>query len=380
MNTLMLELVDESTAVVHANLRGGPVTKLGRSQLNPASCFDHFCLLKKISIDINKMSNGSCFTAGRIVYSCFVSFNWVVFFFFLSSCEHGYIKCYPPIYNGHLFSPTDRVKLGSPIPGDVAFRICAVRETFEESGVLLVVPKGEESTITRLILPWDKNVLSKWRSLVINNPANFIKMCKELQCLPNIWALHEWGNWLTPTGVYGKHRRYDTAFYICCLQETPYTLQDEKEIIHFKWSTPSEVLHRYKSKELWIAPPQLYDLGRMCRFPALKELHRFARQRSLEGCEQWLPINLISDNYIISILPGDDLYLEKVDCSGKRDGPLITDKSLKELQSSCSDLHRFISQDLYTVSLQVNISPKYNHLQPLSIQAVDADFKTSSKL
>jgi len=59
-------------------------------------------------------------------------------------------------------------------------------------------------------------------------------MCRELQCLPNIWALHEWGNWLTPIGVYGKQRRYDTAFYICCLDEIPYTLHDEKEIVHFK--------------------------------------------------------------------------------------------------------------------------------------------------
>ncbi|XP_056600975.1 nucleoside diphosphate-linked moiety X motif 19 [Triplophysa dalaica] len=405
MNTALKHWREAATVIVTAGMRHAQSAECLRAAVDKVtapscvphtSAFDYEVLLLKRSGKSGFMPNAYVFPGGLVDASDFSSEWQDIFKSFLKAPNYGVGVVKQPQETRPPIFATDRVKLGSPIPGDVAFRICAVRETFEESGVLLVVPKREESSIylhtgnvnahdtqpaiTRLILPWDKDVLSKWRSLVINNPANFINMCKELQCLPNIWALHEWGNWLTPTGVYSKHRRYDTAFYICCLQETPYTLQDEKEIIHFKWSTPSEVLHRYKSRELWIAPPQLYDLGRMCRFPALMELHHFACQRSLEGCEQWLPINLISDNYIISILPGDDLYLENVDCSGKRDGPLITDKSLKELQSSSSDLHRFISQDLYTVSLNVNISPKYNHLQPLSIQAVDGDFKTSSKL
>lgn len=356
-----------------------------------SSAFDYQVLLLKRSGKSGFMPNAYVFPGGLVDSSDFSSEWQDIFKSFIKAPNYGVgVVKQPPETRPPIFA-TDRVKLGSPIPGDVAFRICAVRETFEESGVLLVVPKREESSVhvhtdhandsdtqpalTRLSLPWDKDVLSKWRSLVINNPANFIKMCKELQCLPNIWALHEWGNWLTPTGVYGKHRRYDTAFYICCLQETPHTLQDEKEIIHFKWSTPSEVLHRYKSREMWIAPPQLYDLGRMCRFPALNDLHRFASQRSLEGCEQWLPIYLMCDNFNISILPGDDLYPENVIT-----GTLITDMSLEELQRDSSNLHRIISLDPYTASVHMNISTKYNHVPPLCIQAVDGDLKTSSKL
>lgn len=77
---------------------------------------------------------------------------------------------------------------------------------------------------------------------------------------------------------------------------------------------------------------------------------------------------------------GDDLYPENVDSSGKLDSTLITGMSLEELQRDSSNLHRIISLDPYTVSVHINISPKYNHLPPLCIQAVDGDLKTNSKL
>lgn len=220
--------------------------------------------------------------------------------------------------------------------------------------------------------------LANWRQLVIQNPLNFIRMCRELECLPNIWALHEWGNWLTPTAVYGKQRRYDTAFFICCLKNIPYTVQDKKEIVHFKWSTPIEVLQSYEARDLWIAPPQLYDLGRLCHFHSLEALHHFAQQRSLEGCEQWLPIRLTSTDCYISLLPGDALYPEQVDMSGQSDVNMRTQKSLEEIQQESSSLHRIVFHDLYTTSLHINITPKYKHLSPLPATSSSSSSSSSS--
>lgn len=73
----------------------------------------------------------------------------------------------------------------------------------------------------------------------------------------------------------------------------------------FKWSTPSEVLQSFRAEELWIAPPQFYELSRICRFPLLNDLHNFSIQRATEGCEQWLPI-ISKDGHsrVVSLLPG----------------------------------------------------------------------------
>lgn len=210
--------------------------------LKPA--FDYEVLLLKRSGKSGFMPNAYVFPGGLVDPSDF-SAEWLeVFKAFRHLPQFGLA----PVKQLHDTRPpmfaTDRKQFGSPIPGDVAFRICAVRETFEESGVLLVVPSEEADAdhggesrpaLTALSHRWDKSLLAKWRSLVLENSSNFIHMCRELECLPNIWALYEWGNWLTPSrGSSMQQRRYDTAFYMCCLEEIPYTLHDQKEIQHYK--------------------------------------------------------------------------------------------------------------------------------------------------
>lgn len=66
-----------------------------------------------------------------------------------------------------------------------------------------------------------------------------------------------------------------------------------------------EILHSFRAEELWIAPPQFYELSRCCRFPQLNDLHNFSVQRATEGCEQWLPI-ISKDEHSrpVSLLPG----------------------------------------------------------------------------
>ncbi|XP_040889782.1 nucleoside diphosphate-linked moiety X motif 19 [Toxotes jaculatrix] len=344
----------------------------GRSPLPHMSSFDYDVLLLKRSSKSGFMPNAYVFPGGMVDSSDFSS-EWLdIFKPFTNSPNFGLRRVKqapetrPPIF------ATDRLKLGSPIPGEVAFRICAVRETFEESGVLLVVSKQEEESLLKSIedrcavdrvLHYNANEddsgeLTKWRALVNQNPSNFIKMCRELQVLPNIWALHEWGNWLTPAARYGV-KRFDTAFFICCLQETPHTLQDEKEIVRFQWSTPSEILQSYQAKELWIAPPQFYELSRMCRFPSVNDLHNFASQRATEGCERWLPVVVLKDEHHISLLPGDGLYP-----SGQTQADTSTDHQREDAQDD-SSLHRMVITNPYNTSLQITITPKYNHLLPV---------------
>ncbi|XP_061077938.1 nucleoside diphosphate-linked moiety X motif 19 [Conger conger] len=339
--------------------------------------FDFEVLLLKRSGKSGFMPNAYVFPGGVVEPSDFSS-DWLETFKSFRHWPHfglGFVKQAPE--TRPVIFATDRLKLGSTIPSAVALRICAIRETFEESGILLVVPKSEEhnvndqhhrgnnisTSLTRLNELCDKGELARWRSLVTENPLNFIRMCRELDCMPNIWAMHEWGNWLTPIGLKTK-RRYDTAFFICCLQEVPHTLQDEKEVIHFKWSSPPEVLRGYPAREHFIALPQIYELGRMCQFPQLRDLHSFSRTRAAEGCEQFLPVRLVSTDCHVFLLPGDDLYPENVELLEERGADLSTEKRFELLQQESSALHRMACFDAYTVTVHMSITPKYKHLPP----------------
>lgn len=129
----------------------------------------------------------------------------------------------------------------SGLPSDFAFRISAIRETFEESGVLLaqqfsdIKIKDTHEVGTNLgyvckdVIP--ENELPGWRKAVHENPAKFLEMCQTFKILPCVWSLNEWSNWLTPVSEGEKTHRFDTAFYLAALEDIPESVSDDGEII-----------------------------------------------------------------------------------------------------------------------------------------------------
>ncbi|XP_058011331.1 acyl-coenzyme A diphosphatase NUDT19 [Ahaetulla prasina] len=275
-----------------------------------------------------------------------------------------------------------RPELGeASLPADVAFRICAIRETFEESGLLLVVP-AEEAAAARTdgptpLLPAAERLLpaarlEEWRRRVQSDPGSFLQLCRRLGCAPHLRALHEWGNWLTPVEP-GRPtaRRYDTAFYLCCClgQEPPAVSHDRQEVAGCRWSTPLEAIELYNSGEIWIAPPQLYELCRLCHFSSLRDLERFSSERALEGCERWMAVLLTASDGYIQLLPGDDLYPKDPDFTGERKAVLTTNKNIEELMKEGRNLHRVVTRSFNNVTIHVNIESKYKHINPVRLDS-----------
>ena len=71
------------------------------------------------------------------------------------------------------------------------------------------------------------NIYSVFINLCVSNLL--ISLSRSLQCVPDVWSLGEWSNWLTPVHL---PRRYDTMFYTCFLDKEPPVLVDEKEMTH----------------------------------------------------------------------------------------------------------------------------------------------------
>ena len=65
---------------------------------------------------------------------------------------------------------------------DIAFRIGAIRETFEEAGILLYKSCGSKINLCL-------DTLSEWREKVCQNPEEFYKMCKHFNICPDVWSL-----------------------------------------------------------------------------------------------------------------------------------------------------------------------------------------------
>ncbi|ESO90863.1 hypothetical protein LOTGIDRAFT_191687, partial [Lottia gigantea] len=208
------------------------------------------------------------------------------------------------------------------IPSELAFRICAIRETFEESGVLLARKIADLKDITADFMAKspilgtpihnEKDILEYWRKEVYADPSKFLAMCKELKIIPDVWCLYEWSNWLTPTGLdsFSKKsgRRFDTAFFMACVPEKPEAMHDEGETVHLQWGSPKDVLYEYAHNQAQIAPPQLYELSRLFNFADINHLHEFVWKRELQGLIRYFPIQIKCQDAYLSVLPGDGLY------------------------------------------------------------------------
>lgn len=254
------------------------------------------------------------------------------------------------------------------LPADIALRIAAIRETFEETGILLLTkpPKEGNKISSDLLFSMkgeNSNInLVEWRDRIHEDPLNFIDLCLESKTCPNLWSLYEWWDWLTPTSV--GHRRYDTMFYLCCLEKQPEVVLDQSEVITLKWCTPEGMLEEHSSNAVFLAPPQVYELSRMHHLSSYTSLQSFAQKRCIQGVEQWLPVIATAKDGALSLLPGDDMYPKKPDYFGRAPGPDYP-YTLDELQARVTCAHRMNVQGPICTAF-CNITPPCGHLQPLT--------------
>lgn len=246
------------------------------------------------------------------------------------------------------------------LPDDVALRICAIRETFEEAGVLLLRPRDSAPASQEPSLALSPPAgLAEWRSRVRSDPRCFLQLCAHLDCTPDIWALHDWGGWLTP---YGRNiRRFDTTFLLCCLRETPRVEPDLAEMVGYKWLSPSEATECFLSKEIWLAPPQFYEVRRLEKFASLPALYRFCSGRPLEVAEKWLPIVFLTSDGTIQLLPGDELYVKDSDFLEKN---MSTDKKTEEIVKEGKVVNRIVIYSPHVYEIYMTLPSKNEHVYP----------------
>ena len=114
----------------------------------------------------------------------------------------------------------------------VSLRITGIRETFEETGVLLCKNKhAHASQPARWASYLSGHEIKNWQKKVQEDANEFISLCRHFECYPDIWSLQEWSNWLTPS-VYTK--RFNTIFFLTTLDQMPTAASSSNEINELK--------------------------------------------------------------------------------------------------------------------------------------------------
>ncbi|KAI8929786.1 hypothetical protein BC831DRAFT_442071 [Entophlyctis helioformis] len=180
----------------------------------------------------------------------------------------------------------------SPIPPPLAragphLGITALRETFEECGILLLAsdqasasPSASTSASasasalgSRLSLKENRD----WRQRVYNDPAQYLALHKHLAAAPPLSRLVYWANWITPVV---ERSRFNTHFFLTVVDGEVAGLgadaagagsdasagiveADGSETLSLAWMTPSEALDAFKRQEISMFPPQFFILSEL---------------------------------------------------------------------------------------------------------------------
>ena len=201
----------------------------------------------------------------------------------------------------------------SEVPNEIGLRITALREAFEEAGTLLVRRVDTNTLLSQDYLSIEQKV--DMRARVRNDAGEFLHICQDLRCYPDVGMLMEWCNWLTPVN---ETRRYDTIFYLACTPEPLSVSHDNQETVKSCWMSPDDAYQQHRQKKSLLAPPQVYDILRLLRFPSFEYLRSFGGNRSRRyPIQRWLPFPVRCSDGILLLLPGDRLYpIAQVTASG----------------------------------------------------------------
>ena len=140
--------------------------------------------------------------------------------------------------------------------GGLAWYVAAIRECFEEAGVLLARPHDGDALIEFA----DPRVAERFnaaRHRVHDGEGSLVELCvaEQLQLLPA--RLEFVAHWLTPVG---ESRRFDTRFFMAEAPPSQEPLHDDSETIASLWVRPSEALARWEARELQMFPPTVASL------------------------------------------------------------------------------------------------------------------------
>ncbi|RRO15065.1 NUDIX hydrolase [Saccharopolyspora rhizosphaerae] len=174
--------------------------------------------------------------------------------------------------------------------------VCAaVRETFEESGVLLAGP--DSTTVVE-----DTTGYSAARQDLVSRDVSLAGFLAQEGLVLRADLLRPWANWVTPEQ---EPRRYDTRFFLAAMPAGQRADAVTTEAAEAYWATPQQALADFREGRCHLLPPTEVTLSEMAEFDALPAA--LAAERTLTKI---MPKLIERDGRWHAVLPGEPGFEE----------------------------------------------------------------------
>ena len=146
----------------------------------------------------------------------------------------------------------------------LSFRIAAIRETFEESGILLARPRGSKALVDAKRA---SEIEAANRTALCESKTTFLKVLTDNGMLLALDELVPYAHWITPEGM---PKRFDTWFFLAAAPPEQAGAHDGKESTDSIWVSPREALEGGGSGRFKLPFPTTRNLIRLGKQASVK--------------------------------------------------------------------------------------------------------------
>jgi 8-oxo-dGTP pyrophosphatase MutT (NUDIX family) len=137
--------------------------------------------------------------------------------------------------------------------------VCAaVRETFEESGVLLAGPSVDTVVADTTGDDWEAD-----REALIDRRLSLAEFLNNRGLVLRADLLRPWSHWITPDV---EHKRFDTRFFVAAMPPGQRTRDVGGEADKVAWLRPEQALGLAKKGDIYLMPPTFRTLTELAEY------------------------------------------------------------------------------------------------------------------
>jgi 8-oxo-dGTP pyrophosphatase MutT (NUDIX family) len=154
---------------------------------------------------------------------------------------------------------------------DPSFWIAAIRETFEEAGLLLARRQGEEKLLGA---EETQDLVETYRTALLAGTLTFAELLKRENLIPALDLMVHFAHWITPPG---PPRRFDTHFFLITAPVVQIGVHDGLEATEGVWIAPRQAISDADAGHRIMLPPTRLNLQKLAQFSSVQTAAQSAR-------------------------------------------------------------------------------------------------------
>jgi 8-oxo-dGTP pyrophosphatase MutT (NUDIX family) len=188
--------------------------------------------------------------------------------------------------------------LGSDEPMARALVCAAVRETFEESGVMLAGPDEDSIVADTSGDDWEADRLA-----LLDRSLSLAELLERRGLKLRADLLRAWAHWITPEV---EPKRFDTRFFVAAMPAGQRTRDVGGEADRVAWMRPADALAGCERGEMSMLPPTIANVTDMAAYRTVAEVLAAGGDREVTTTMPRLTLD--ENDQVKFLLPGDPDY------------------------------------------------------------------------